>query len=92
MYSTVDVRALRARLKGEIVMAGEPGWAEARAEWRLAPAQRPVALALPETPHDLTQLGEFAKTFGLPYVEDMTGVSAFDGALVVSTSRIARAA
>ena len=91
MYSTIDVRELRTRLRGRIVMAGEPGWEQERAAWNVPAQQRPLALALPATPQDVVQLLDFANTFGLPYVEDLSG-SASDGALVVSTARIARAA
>ena len=91
MYSTIDVRELRTRLRGRIVMAGEAGWDRERAQWNVPLDERPLALALPETPQDVTQLLDFANTFGLAYVEDMAA-TAFDGALVVSTSRIARAA
>jgi hypothetical protein len=91
-YSTVDVRALRARMQGSIVMAGEGGWADAREAWSLAPEQRPVALALPATSRDLALLAEFAQIHGLPYAEDTSRGSALDGALAVSTARLARAA
>ena len=91
-YSTVDVRALRTRMRGTIVTTGEASWDTARAAWRLTPDQRPVALALPETPQDVAQLVEFAQIHGLPYSVDPARPAAYDGALVVSTARIARAA
>ena len=47
--SGVDIRALRLRLNGDLVLPGDPDWDEARQAWNLAVDQRPAAVALAES-------------------------------------------
>ena len=50
--SSADVRALRARIAGSLVLPGDQDWDEARQAWNLAVDQRPFAVALPESADD----------------------------------------
>ncbi len=91
--SNVDVRDLRERFAGEIVLPGDDGWDGARQAWNLAVDQRPVAVALPESAADVSAVAEFAGGLGLRVAAQGTGHSAaplgpLDGTILVKTSRM----
>jgi FAD/FMN-containing dehydrogenase len=89
----LDVRALRARLLGEVVVPGDDDWDEARQAWNLAVDQRPAAVALPETAEDVVAIVEFAKANGLRVAPQGTGHNAsplgsLEDTVLVKTSRM----
>jgi FAD/FMN-containing dehydrogenase len=93
--SEADVRVLRARVGGEIVRAGDPGWDAARQAWNLAVDQRPFAVALVESPEDVITVLEFARLHGLRVAPQSTGhgASALAGlqdAILVKVERMRR--
>jgi FAD/FMN-containing dehydrogenase len=71
--SSADVRALRARIAGSLVLPGDPDWDEARRAWNLAVDQRPFAVALPESAEDVRELVRFAAGHGLRIAPQGTG-------------------
>jgi FAD binding domain/Berberine and berberine like len=70
------VHALRARLTGELVLPGDPGWDDARRAWNLSVDQQPAAVALPASAGDVVGLVEFAHIAGLRIAPQATGHSA----------------
>lgn len=90
--TALDVRALRARLLGEVVVPGDEGWDEARRAWNLAVDQRPAAVAFPETAGDVAAIVEFARSNGLRVAPQGTGHAAspglLDDSVLVKTSRM----
>jgi hypothetical protein len=71
-----DVRDLRASVAGEIVVAGDERWDEARAAWNLAVDQQPVAVAIPENARDVVEILAYARDCGLQVAPQGTGHSA----------------
>jgi FAD/FMN-containing dehydrogenase len=71
--SSADVRALRARIAGSLVLPGDQDWDEARQAWNLAVDQRPFAVALPESADDVRELVRFAAGHGLRIGPQGTG-------------------
>ena len=59
-----DVRALRARIAGEVVAPYDDGWDEARRAWHLAVDQQPELVAVPESAEDVVAIVEFAREHG----------------------------
>ena len=49
----MEIRDLRARLAGDVVLPGDDTWDTARKAWNLAVDQRPVAVVYPESEDDL---------------------------------------
>ena len=72
----LDLRPLRARLEGEVLGPGDPGWDEARLAWNLAVDQRPAAVAVPESPEDVAAVVAFARDEGLRVAPQGTGHNA----------------
>jgi hypothetical protein len=71
-----EVRALRGRLAGQVVTPDDPGWDEARAAWNLDVDQRPAAVAIPESEHDVVEIVRFARDRGLKVAAQSTGHNA----------------
>ena len=55
---------------------GDPGWDDARRAWNLAVDQRPAAVAVPRTAHDVAAAVDFAREHGLRVAAQGTGHSA----------------
>jgi len=70
------VRDVRANLVGEIVLPGDENWDEARLAWNLAVDQRPAAVAIPETVHDVIELVAWASDNGYRVAPQGTGHNA----------------
>jgi FAD/FMN-containing dehydrogenase len=70
------VRALRARLDGELVTPADADWDEARQAWNLAVDQRPAAVALPESADDVVEIVRFAREHDLRVAPQGTGHNA----------------
>jgi hypothetical protein len=90
-----DVRALRARVSGEIVRPGDPGWDTARQAWNLAVDQRPFAVALVESAEDVIAVVEFARLHGLRIAPQSTGhgasaLAGLEDAILVKMERMRR--
>jgi FAD/FMN-containing dehydrogenase len=93
--SSVDIRALRTRVGGEIVLPGDPGWDTARLAWNLALDQRPFAVALVESAEDVVAIVEFASVHGLRVAPQSTGhgasaLASLEDAILVKTERMRR--
>jgi FAD/FMN-containing dehydrogenase len=71
--SDADIRGLRARVVGEVVVEGDPHWDDARRAWNLAVDQRPFAVALVETAEDVVAVVQFAGVHGLRVAPQSTG-------------------
>jgi FAD/FMN-containing dehydrogenase len=87
------IRMLRARLEGEMVLPGDPGWDEARRAWNLAVDQRPLAVVLVESAGDVVEIVEFAHAHGLRIAPQGTGHGAstlhsLERTILVKTSRM----
>ena len=72
----IDVRGLRARVVGEVVLPGDDEWETARLAWNLAVDQRPAAVVLPETAEDVVAVVNFAREHGLRVAPQGTGHNA----------------
>jgi hypothetical protein len=91
--SSVDVRALRLRLNGDLVLPGEPDWDSARRAWNLAVDQRPFAVALVESAADVVAVVQFARVHGLRVAPQGTGHGAsaledLEDTILVKTERL----
>jgi FAD/FMN-containing dehydrogenase len=71
-----DVRSLRARMNGELVVPGDESWDEARQAWNLATDQRPVAVAIVADAADVVEVVDFAREAGLRVAPQGTGHAA----------------
>ena len=60
-----ELRRLGRDLAGDVVLPGDEGWDAARQAWNLAVEQRPVAVVLPESAHDIVATVAFAAGNGL---------------------------
>jgi FAD/FMN-containing dehydrogenase len=93
--SKADFRTLRARVSGEIVLAGDPGWDAARQAWNLAVDQHPFAVALVESADDVLAVVEFAQANGLRVAPQSTGhgastLAGLEDAILVKVERMRR--
>ncbi len=61
----VDLRFLRDRMAGDVVLPSDAEWDEARRAWNLAVDQRPVAVVFPVAAEDVRVAVEFAANSGL---------------------------
>ena len=61
---TAELRALGARLAGDVVVPGDDGWDEARQAWNLAVEQRPLAVVYPASADDVVATVAFAGEHG----------------------------
>ena len=91
----MHARALRARLRGDLVLPGDESWDEARQAWNLAVDQQPAAVALPETVDDVVAIVDFAREHGLRVAPQGTGHNAgplgwLDETILLKTSRMRR--
>jgi len=89
----VDVRALRLRLDGDLVLPGDPEWDTARQAWNLAVDQRPFAVALVESAADVAAVVQFARVHGLRVAPQGTGHGAaamrsLEETILVKTERM----
>ena len=93
--SGADIRALRARVSGEIVLPDDPTWDAARRAWNLAADQRPFAVALAESAEDVLAVVEFAFVHGLRIAPQSTGHGAaaladLEDAILLKVERMRR--
>jgi FAD/FMN-containing dehydrogenase len=93
--SGADIRALRVRVTGEIVLPGDSEWDTARLAWNLAVDQRPFAVTLAESAEDVAAIVEFARVHGLRVAPQSTGhgaaaLDSLEDAILVKTERMRR--
>src|SRR5262249_2968636 len=91
--SNVDVRALRLRLDGDLVLPGDADWDTARMAWNLAVDQHPFAVALVESAADVVAVVQFARVHGLRVAPQGTGhgassISSLEETILVKTERM----
>lgn len=91
--STIDVRALRARFRGAVVLPGEVGWGRATAAFNLAFVQSPALVALPADEADVSALVNFAREHDLRLAPQRTGHNAeplgvMDDVILVKTDAL----
>ena len=89
--TTEDVKDLRDRIAGEIVVPGDSAWDAARQAWNLSVDQRPAAVALPESAEDVAAVIDFAAALGLRVAPQGTGHNAgplepLEQAILIKTS------
>ena len=85
------VRALRSRLTGEVVGAGEEGYDLARSVWNGMIDKRPVAVVRCATPDDVAAVIGIARDAGLPVAvrgggHNVAGLATAEGGLVIDLS------
>src|SRR5258708_1228769 len=68
-----DFEALSDRLRGGVVLPGEPGWDVARRAWNLSVDQRPAAVAEALDTDDVQTVVGFAARAGLRVAPQSTG-------------------
>jgi FAD/FMN-containing dehydrogenase len=91
--SSVDIRALRLRLNGDLVLPDDADWDSARRAWNLAVDQRPFAVALVESEADVVAVVQFARVHGLRVAPQGTGHGAsalekLEDTILVKTERL----
>lgn len=91
------LRALGARLHGELVLPGDENWDEARRAWALLTDQQPAAVAIAADAADIGEIVRSARKLGLRVVPQGTGHAAgtlpdLRDALLLRTSRLAEVA
>ncbi|MCI1749264.1 MAG: FAD-binding oxidoreductase [Acidipropionibacterium sp.] len=67
---------LRSRLAGRVLLAGDPGFDEARIGWNTAIDQRPYAVATARTAEDVVDIVSAAASVGLRVAPQSTGHAA----------------
>src|SRR5262245_3587300 len=93
--SSVDIRALRLRLNGDLVLPADPEWDSARRAWNLAVDQRPFGVAFVESAADVVSVVQFARVHGLRVAPQGTGHGAsaledLEDVILVKTERLRR--
>jgi FAD/FMN-containing dehydrogenase len=93
--SSVDIRALRLRLDGDLVLPGDADWDGARQAWNLAVDQKPFAVALVESAADVVAVVQFARVHGLRVAPQGTGhgasaMGSLEETILVKTERMRR--
>ena len=68
--------SLDGRIAGRVLIAGDPGWDDARAAWNLAVDQRPAAIVVAATADDIVHVVRVAKELGLAVAPQATGHNA----------------
>ena len=91
--STDAVRSLSDRIAGDVVVASDDGYDEARQSWNLAVDQRPLAVVYPESADDVVVTVTFAVEHGLRIAFNAGGHNAgpidwSQDALLLKTERL----
>jgi FAD/FMN-containing dehydrogenase len=71
-----EVRDLRERVAGAVVVPGDEEWDAARRAWNLAVDQRPAVVAVPQTPGDVVEIVTWARDNGYRVAPQGTGHNA----------------
>ncbi len=88
-----DLTLLRDLIEGDVVVPGDYAWDEVRQAWNLTVDQRPVAVALPESPEDVVAIVAFARANDLRVAPQGTGHGAaaldrLDDTILLKTERM----
>jgi FAD/FMN-containing dehydrogenase len=91
--ATAPLKALGARLDGELVLPGDEGWDAARTAWNLAVDQRPLAVVLAESAADVAETIRAARAAGLRVAPQGSGHGAgslgdLSGTILLRTTRM----
>jgi FAD/FMN-containing dehydrogenase len=86
--------ALRTRMRGEVLEAGDPGWDAARQTFDLNVDQRPAFVAVPADEADVARIVDYARDHDLQIAAQSTGHNAgplgsLDDVILVRSSRLA---
>ncbi|WP_067198765.1 FAD-binding oxidoreductase [Microbacterium sp. XT11] len=73
MHSSPDLSALRAAVRGAVVLPGDPGYDAARRPWNLAVEQHPAAVVEPVDFADLRAVVAIARDAGTPVAVQPSG-------------------
>ncbi|QDZ14100.1 FAD-binding oxidoreductase [Humibacter ginsenosidimutans] len=76
MVSSSELRSLRARLRGRLVLPEDDGYRDAARAWNLAVEQRPAAVVYPADVPDVQELVRAAASTGLSVLTQPNGHSA----------------
>jgi FAD/FMN-containing dehydrogenase len=92
-YARVDIRALEARIGGQVVLPGDEEWETARQAWNLAADQRPAFVVFVESPEDIVAVVDFARVHGLKVAPQATGhfarnLDSLEDTVLVKTTRM----
>jgi FAD/FMN-containing dehydrogenase len=90
-----DVEALRAALAGQVFVAGQAGYDQARQAWNLAVDQRPSVAVEAESAADVAQAIRYARARAMRIAPQGTGHGAaplepLDGAMLLRTTSMRR--
>ena len=90
-----DLEALRAALAGQVFVAGQAGYDQARQAWNLAVDQRPSVVVEAGSAADVAQAVRYARARGMRIAPQGTGHGAaplepLDGAMLLRTTRMRR--
>jgi FAD/FMN-containing dehydrogenase len=95
--STIDAAldSLRAALRGDLILAGDPGYDEARKVIDITIDRRPLAIVRAESATDIAEAVVFARDHGLPLAvrsggHGSGGYSMIDGAVIADLSALKR--
>jgi hypothetical protein len=85
--------ALADAMTGELVVAGDPGWDDARYGFNLAVDLHPAAVALPVHERDVIAVVDYARTHGLRVAPNATGHNdaahgSLDATILLSVSEL----
>jgi FAD/FMN-containing dehydrogenase len=88
-----ELKALRSRIEGDVIGAGDDGFDAARQAFMLTVDQRPAIVALPESADDVKEIVSFAHSVGLLIAPQGTGHGAsplgdLGNAILLKTSRM----
>ena len=86
-----DLEALRAAIAGEVVVAGQDGYDQARQAWNLSVDERPSVVVVAESASDAVKAVQFARAHGMRIAPQGTGHGAaplepLDGAMLLRTT------
>ncbi|WP_312676463.1 FAD-binding protein [Microbacterium sp.] len=87
------LHALRARLRGDLLLPGDDGWDDARRAWQLTVDQHPTAIAIAADVDDVVTVVTAARRFGLRVAPQSTGhaagaLTSLDDTILLRTSRL----
>jgi FAD/FMN-containing dehydrogenase len=88
-----DVRDLRGRVSGRVVLPEDEDWARARQAWNLAADQWPTAVVFPQSAEDVMAIVGLARGLGLAVAPQGTGhfalaLGRLENTLLVKTERM----
>jgi FAD/FMN-containing dehydrogenase len=75
-YTLADREGRPAHPPATILTSADPGWDDARRAWNLAVDQRPAAVAVPQSAHEVAAAVRFARERGLRVAAQGTGHNA----------------